>query len=146
MAAMAGEVASVLGKSCIIVLDAYFSVGPVFSVLKETLDDQGRRLIHVVTRAKSNVVAYEDPVPNPGGVGRPRIYGIKLRLMDLFESMGDRFEKTTIVLYGQRKEVVRSVIQQEYFHNFCTFRNSAIYQIIMSKSRKTAFHAMPLAE
>ena len=101
MAAMAGEVASVLGENCIVVLDAYFSVGPVFSILKETLDDQGRRLIHVVTRAKSNVVAYEDPVPNPGGVGRPRTYGIKRRLMDLFESMGNRFEKTIIVLYGQ---------------------------------------------
>ncbi len=295
MASMACEVASVLGEKCIIVLDAYFAVGPVFSILKETLDDQGGRLIHLVTRAKSNVVAYEDPLPNPGGRGRPRTYGIKLRLMDLFESMAPYFDKTTIVLYGQSKEVsflcldliwrpigekvrfvlirdgsakfilmcsdlelsapdiiraysyrfkievnfkvlkhligaffyrfwtsawpsigkqnlsdlssvnaersrrliqqaadaieafmnfgciatgilqiislnfhetiwdkyrgwlrtvtslipseevVRSVIQQEYFHNFWTFRNSAIYRIIMSKSRKTAFHAVSLA-
>ena len=102
---MAGNVASVLGENCIVVLDAYFAVGPVFSILKETLDDQGRRLIHVVTRAKSNVVAYEDPPPSTGGPGRPRTYGIKLRLMDLFESMADRFEETTIVIYGKSKEV-----------------------------------------
>ena len=295
MAAMAGEVVSVLGESGIIVLDAYFAVGPVFSILKETLDGQGRRLIHVVTRAKSNVVAYEDPLPSTGGRGRPRKYGIKLRLMNLFESMAERFEQTTIVLYGQCKEVsflcldltwrpigekvrfvlvrdgsekfilmcsdlelsasdiiraysyrfkievnfkvlkhlmgaffyrfwtsawprigtqnisdlssvdnprsrrlilqaadaieafmnfgciatgilqilslnshetiwekyrgwlrtvtslipseevVRSVIQQEYFHNFCFFKNSAIYRIIMSKSRKNACEAMTLA-
>ena len=105
MAAMAGELASVMGKSCIIVLDAYFAVGPVFSILQQILDSQGERLIHVVTRAKSNVVAYEDPPPKTARPGRPRKYGTKLCLMDLFESMTDQFEKTTISLYGQFKDV-----------------------------------------
>ena len=295
MAAMAGELVSVVGKKCIIVVDAYFAVGPVFSILKQILDSQGKRLIHVVTRAKSNVVAYEDPPPKTGRPGRPRKYGAKLCLMDLFESMAEQFEQTTIELYGQCKqvsflcldliwkpigekvrfvlvldgserfilmcsdlellpydiiraysyrfkievsfkvlkhlmgaffyrfwtsawprigthnesdlsskhdprsrrliretanaieafmnfgciatgifqiislsfhetiwgkylgwlrtvtstipseEVVRSVVQQEYYHNFFIFRNSAIYRIIMSKSRKTAVNAMPLA-
>ena len=295
MAAMAGELVSVVGKNCIIVLDAYFAVGPVFSILKQILDSQGKRLIHVVTRAKSNVVAYEDPPPKTRRPGRPRKYGAKLCLMDLFESMAEQFEQTTIALYGQCKqvsflcldliwkpigekvrfvlvldgserfilmcsdlellpydiiraysyrfkievsfkvlkhlmgaffyrfwtsawprigthnesdlsskhgprsrrliretanaieafmnfgciatgilqiisltfhetiwgkylgwlrtvtstipseEVVRSVVQQEYYHNFFIFRNSAIYRIIMSKSRKNAVNAMPLA-
>jgi hypothetical protein len=295
MAAMAGELVSIVGKSCIIVLDAYFAVGPVFSILQQILDGQGKRLIHVVTRAKSNVVAYEDPPPKTAGPGRPRKYGPKLCLMDLFESMAEQFEQTTIALYGQCKEssflcldliwkpigekvrfvlvrdgserfilmcsdlallpsdiiraysyrfkievsfkvlkhlmgaffyrfwtsawprigthnesdlsskddprsrrlireaadaieafmnfgciatgilqivslnfhgtiwrkylgwlrtvtstipseeVVRSVVQQEYYHNFFIFRNSAIYRIIMSKSRKTAVDAVPLA-
>ena len=35
-------------------------------------------------------------------------------------------------------QVVRSVIQEEYFHNFRDFSNSAIHQIIISKSRKPA--------
>lgn len=105
MAAMAGELASVMGKSCIIVLDAYFAVGPVFSILQQILDSQGERLIHVVTRAKSNVVAYEDPPPKTARPGRPRKYGTKLCLMDLFESMADQFEQTTILLYGQFKDV-----------------------------------------
>ena len=105
MAAMAGELVSVVGKNCIIVLDAYFAVGPVFSILRQILDSQGQRLIHVVTRAKSNVVAYEDPPPKTGRPGRPRKYGAKLCLMDLFESMAEQFEQTTIALYGKCKQV-----------------------------------------
>jgi len=105
MAAMAGELASVLGESCIIVLDAYFAVGPVFFILRQIVDSQGRRLIHVVTKAKSNVVAYEDPPPKTSRPGRPRKYGSKLCLMDLFESMAEQFEQTTISIYGERKEI-----------------------------------------
>ena len=42
------------------------------------------------------------------------------------------------------EEVVRSVVQQEYFHNFHIFSNTAIYQIIMSKSRKLYDSTMSL--
>jgi hypothetical protein len=105
MAAMAGEVVSVVGKRCIFVLDAYFAVGPVFSILRQIMDDQGKRLIHVVTKAKSNVVAYEDPPSKTTGRGRPRKFGSKLRLMDLFESMAEQFEQTTISIYSERKEI-----------------------------------------
>ncbi len=105
MAAMAAELVSVVGKRCIIVLDAYFAVGPVFLILQQTLDGRGKRLIHMVTRAKKNVVAYHDPPPKTGRPGRPREYGSKLRLMDLFETMPGRFEQTTIELYGHCKEV-----------------------------------------
>ena len=105
MAAMAAEIVSVMGRRAIIVLDAYFSVGPVFSVLEAVVDTQGRRLIHIVTRAKRNVVAYGDPPPKTGKPGRPPTYGTKVHLMDLFESMAEQFEKTTIFLYGQSKQV-----------------------------------------
>lgn len=105
MATMAAEVVSVFDKRCIIVLDAYFAVGPVFSILRQTLDDRGKRLVHVVTKAKRNVVAYRDPPPKTGRPGRPRDYGSKLRLMDQFENMADEFEQTTIALYGQCKEI-----------------------------------------
>lgn len=102
---MAAEVVSVFDKRCIIVLDAYFAVGPVFSILRQTLDDRGKRLVHVVTKAKRNVVAYRDPPPKTGRPGRPRDFGSKLRLMDQFENMADEFEQTTIALYGQCKEI-----------------------------------------
>lgn len=105
MAAMAGELVSALDERSFIVLDAYFAVGPVFRILSQIVNAQGERLIHVITRAKSNVVAYEDPPPRTGKRGRPREYGAKLRLMDLFESMADHFEQTTISLYGQAKDV-----------------------------------------
>ena len=86
---MAAELVSVVSKRCIIVLDAYFAVGPVFLILKQTLDGRGKRLIHMVTRAKKNVVAYHDPPPKTGLPGRPREYGSKLCLMDLFETMAE---------------------------------------------------------
>jgi hypothetical protein len=43
------------------------------------------------------------------------------------------------------EEVVKAVIQEEYYHNFRFFANSAIYRIIMSKSKKTTIDFMPLA-
>lgn len=105
MATMAAELVCSVGKGGIIVLDAYFAVGPVFLILKQAVDDTGKRLVHIVTRAKSNVVGYQKPPPKTGGAGRPRIYGAKLKLMDLFETMAENFEQTTIELYGQSKTV-----------------------------------------
>jgi hypothetical protein len=105
MAAMAAELVSVVGKECIIVLDAYFAVGPVFSILRQILDDSGHRLLHLVTRAKSNVVGYLDPPPKTGRAGRPRKYGAKLKLMDLFETMSEHFEEISVDIYGQCEDV-----------------------------------------
>jgi hypothetical protein len=105
MAAMAAAVVSALGKRCLLVLDAYFAVGPVFAILKQVRDDAGRRLVHIVTRAKSNVVAFSDAPPKTGGRGRPRTYGDKLKLIELFDTQNLRFEQVNIELYGQLKQV-----------------------------------------
>ena len=40
------------------------------------------------------------------------------------------------------EEVVKSIIQEEYFHNFHVFKNSAIYRIIMAKGRKGPIYGM----
>jgi hypothetical protein len=100
MATMAADLVSVLDKRCLLVLDAFFSVGPVFKILKNGVDAKGQRLVHVVTRAKSNAVAYDDPPVKVGGRGRPRKYGSKLKLMELFESQEEAFQQATIDLYG----------------------------------------------
>ncbi|HOH72341.1 MAG TPA: hypothetical protein PLU95_04095 [Syntrophales bacterium] len=50
----------------------------------------------------------------------------------------------TYTSYIPSDEVVRSVIQEEFLHNFRSFRNSAIYRIIMSKSRKNQQHQLPM--
>jgi hypothetical protein len=105
MAAMAVETTSFLDEKCLIVLDAYFAVGPVFLKLKQAINAGGERLIHIVTRAKSNVVAYEDPPAKTGKRGRPRRYGTKYHLMELFDEAQDRFKSTTIELYGRRKSI-----------------------------------------
>jgi hypothetical protein len=103
MATMAAGFVEHLGSKCIVVLDAYFAVGPVFLVLREVVDDNSDRLVHIVTRAKSNVVAYEDPPPKTGRRGAPRKYGAKLKLNGLFEEKQNQFQDTTIEIYGQCK-------------------------------------------
>jgi len=103
MAAMAAELIKVLDSECILVLDAYFAVGPVFLILKELTKANGERLAHLVTRAKSNVVGYEDPPPKTGGRGAPRKYGAKLKLKQLFKSRQNQFRETTVEIYRQKK-------------------------------------------
>lgn len=105
MATMVADVVARLGSKSIVVLDAYFAVGPVFLVLREVVDDNKDRLVHLVTRAKSNVVAYEDPPPKTGRRGAPRKYGSKLKLKDLFEEKHHQFQETAIEIYGQNKSV-----------------------------------------
>ena len=95
-----------LNKHCIIVLDAYFAVGPVFLILKSLLNSNGERLIHLVTRAKNNVVGYEDPPPKSGTRGRPKKYGKKVKLVNLFESKLNAFQETSIEIYREKKTVL----------------------------------------
>ena len=105
MAAMAADLVMTMGKRCLLVLDAYFAVGPVFAILKRVVDLDGQRLVHIVTRAKSNVVAYGEPPDKTGKPGRPRQYGPKLKLAALFEARAEAFEQTAIELYGCCKTV-----------------------------------------
>ena len=102
---MAADLVMTMGKRCLLVLDAYFAVGPVFAILKKVVDLSGQRLVHIVTRAKSNVVAYGDPPDKTGKPGRPRQYGPKLKLIALFETRAEAFEQTAIELYGCCKTV-----------------------------------------
>ena len=94
MAAMATDRVAVMGKRCLLVLDAYFAVGPVFIVLKTVVDHNGRQLVHIVTRAKNNVGGHEDPPAKSGKRGRPRKYG--LNLMTLFGTRAATIEQTVI--------------------------------------------------
>lgn len=105
MATMAADLSTAMGKRCLLVLDAYFAVGPVFTILKRVVDPNGQRLVHVVTRAKSNAVGYDDPPAKTGRRGRPRQYGLKKNLMTLFETKASEFEQTVIELYGCCKTV-----------------------------------------
>ena len=97
---MAADLVAAMGRQCLLVLDAYFAVGPVFIILKAVVDHKGRRLVHIVTRAKKNAVGYEDPPGRTGKPGRPREYGQKLKLMTLFETREKEFKEINIELYG----------------------------------------------
>jgi hypothetical protein len=105
MASMAVDLVQGLNRECIIVLDAYFAVGPVFLILQSLLNSQGQRLVHIVTRAKSNVVGYEDPPPKSGRKGRPKKYGKKVKLIKLFENKLNEFQEATIEIYREKKTV-----------------------------------------
>ena len=105
MAARAVDLVKRLDSECIVILDAYFAVGPVFQVLKEAKRESGQRLAHIVTRAKSNVVAYEEPPPRTGLPGAPRKYGAKVKLLELFEKRADSFQQVTVDIYGNSKTI-----------------------------------------
>jgi hypothetical protein len=105
MASMAVCLVKDLNTDCIIVLDAYFAVGPVFLILKTMIDSNGQRLVHLVTRAKSNVVGYEDPPPKTGRKGRPKKYGKKVKLIKLFENKLNEFQESSIEIYREKKTV-----------------------------------------
>ena len=99
--AMAQRAAHVMGQHAYLVLDAYFSVGPVFLAAAAVRDEDGP-IIHILTRAKKNIVAYlPAPPKDPHTRGKQALYGEKLKLYNLFERWADRFTSTNTVVYGQ---------------------------------------------
>lgn len=104
---MAQQTAQVMGEQAYLVLDAYFAVGPVFQAAASRLCD-GENLVHILTRAKKNVVAYlPAPVPKKRKKGRPRKYGKKLKLMKLFDSKAKayKFQTAEAAIYNRRERV-----------------------------------------
>ena len=96
-------VAANLGERCLVVLDAFFSVGDTFRMAQAAGPGQGPRRLHVLTRAKRNVVAYDDP--HYSGRGRPPTYGRKLALQTLFTARSDAFQPITVRAYDEVKTV-----------------------------------------
>ena len=102
---VASQIALCLQSSAFLVLDAFFAVGPVFQVAALS----GGRL-HILTRAKKNIVAYQlPPPPRRRRRGRPRLYGKKLRLLSLFDTRASEFLTLPTVVY-QQKETVRYLV------------------------------------
>jgi len=67
-----------LPEPVLLVADAYYACGKIIAGL---LDQGG----HLISRLKKNACAYTVPVgPRRAGRGRPKLYGTKIRLRDLF--------------------------------------------------------------
>jgi len=97
--------AEAIGEPVYVALDAYFSSGVAWSAADRTVADGGVKLVEIVTRAQSNTVAYKEP--DPAGAkkrGRPKKYGDKITLRDLF-SESSRFTESTMQLYGKPSKV-----------------------------------------
>ncbi len=94
------SVTLIWSKSVVLVADAYYASGKVIRPLLA----KGH---HLVSRAKSNAVAYLPPpkVTNPGK-GRPRIYGEKVRLKDMAAD-DSAFTSAPSPVYGERDVMVR---------------------------------------
>ncbi len=97
----AGNIAREMKRQAYLVLDAFFAVGPVFEAAAR-FDDE----LHILTRAKKNVVAYMAPVqPKKSRPGRPRTYGKKLKLQKLFDQWPDKFTTVESMIYHKQEKV-----------------------------------------
>ena len=110
MVRMAQRVSKDMGQASYLVLDAYFSVGTVFAEAEKILSE-GKQLVHILTRAKKNIVAYlPAPKPKEGKLGRKKKYGRKLKLMKLFNSTAKYKFKTADALIYDQQEVIRYLV------------------------------------
>ncbi len=105
MAELVKGIAEKLKEPCVAVLDAYFAVGPAFAIAKTRLGSKGERLLHIITRAKSNIVAREEKPQPYGGRGRPCKYGRRIKLNELFTTRADDFSTVTVNTYGETKRL-----------------------------------------
>lgn len=83
-----------IGRPFLLLADAYYGC---WKMARGCL----RRGAHLLTRVKSNAVAYLVPEVAPGRRGRPPTYGRKVRLRDTFED-ADGWAESDIELYGER--------------------------------------------
>ena len=94
------SVAPLLEQHVVLVADALYCTRKVIRPLL----DSGH---HLITRMKSNAVAYQPaPVPRLRSRGRPRIYGDKVRLRDLW-SQTHRFSSANSPVYGESQVQIR---------------------------------------
>jgi hypothetical protein len=96
------ELANQTEKSFYLVLDAFFSVGPVIETARKSNGS-----VHVLTRAKKNVTAYEVPTrTRKRKRGKPKKYGRKRKLVCLFDMKSSVFEHARVQVY-QKVETIR---------------------------------------
>ena len=87
------------------VADAYYAAGKMVKGLLE----QGN---HLVTRVKSNAVAYLPVEPNKGrrNRGRPKVYGKKIRVSSLLTDLKS-MQEAVVNVYGERGVKVRYCVR-----------------------------------
>ena len=108
---MAQHVSKAMHHVSYLVLDAYFSVGSVFKEAAKEVAD-GKLLVHIITRAKKNVVAYCPAIqPREKKSGRKKKYGRKIKLMTLFDrtNKGYEFQEAKAIIYD-KQETIRYLV------------------------------------
>jgi len=92
-------VAATVRPGGVVVADAYY-------VSQGFLDAVGEAGLHFIGRMRANAVAYEPAPPRAGPRrrGRPRKYGARIRLAELFDRP-ERFQPARVKLYGDLEDV-----------------------------------------
>lgn len=104
---MAIQAAQVFGKT-ILVLDAFFSVGPVFKLAANYLNESDEQLVHIITRAKKSYRAFEQPKKErKTRRGPKRKYGKEYRLINFFDRLPRKykFETEVATIYGKNETI-----------------------------------------
>ena len=104
---MAKRTAIAMSAKSYLVLDAYFAVGSVFLAASAKLNGISN-FVHILVRAKKNVVAYgKPPKKDPHKRGPAKKYGKKLKLMTLFDSKAKCYTFQTIEadIYGHSENI-----------------------------------------
>jgi hypothetical protein len=97
------KAAELIRREAFLLMDRCFLTEPA---LKTIAAEPGGKLITLVTRVKSNAVAYEDhPPARKPGRGRPPSRKERVPLMDLFQSMRESFVTIKLELYGKVETV-----------------------------------------
>jgi len=95
--------AAKLFGSSILLLDRYFLTVPA---LRAWLEEEklANCQLTIVTKAKSNAVAYEKPAVKSGR-GRPPKKGRAVKLSNLFDSFAPEFTQTVVKMYGETESI-----------------------------------------
>jgi hypothetical protein len=96
---------------CILVLDAFFAIKPVFELAASMWSlHLTQPSLHILTRAKKSSVAYEPAKSKEKpAVGRPRKYGNAIKRKDVFTTHQEQFAQATCEVYGH-VETVSSLV------------------------------------
>lgn len=97
------EVAKSFGQA-LLLWERYFLSVPALERLNACHLASETRM-HLVTKAKSNVVAYERPPAKKPGRGRPPKKGQAVKLKELFATRAADFQTTTLALYGKEETI-----------------------------------------
>jgi hypothetical protein len=91
----------------IIVLDAFFSIAAVFDLANSVWSVALKQpYLTILTRAKKSYVAYLEPLaPTSPKPGRPRKYGDKIKLYEVFNIYQAQFLQASCQVYGRVETV-----------------------------------------
>jgi hypothetical protein len=105
MGRMMGKVAQNAQKPAIGVCDAYFFSKNMLAAVNRFRDEEGKPMLHMVTRAKKNAAGYTEVTRKEGHRGRPAQYGSKIILSTCFKGRAGDFVTTKLKLYGKEETV-----------------------------------------